>query len=210
MLMWLLPVVFLCTTLHEVLQARASANYQTWFIEYGTTATVADWNVVWRAGAMPRYNTAPRNRTATAPRHAASQEQQHPVFFFDLGALSALSPVQTKTLVVPSRDETWHACVEERILSLANGQALLARCMTSTLILNGKTLTKDYELQELADATIRIRSSGLKGGMPGASDQQALDDESELLALRKKALMDRAQTLHVATKQGEGETRSWR
>ena len=75
--------------------------------------------------------------------------------------------------------------------------------MTSTFILNGETLTKDYDLQALADATIRIRISGLKGGMPGASDQQALDEGSELLALNKKALMDRAQTLHVATKQGE-------
>ena len=76
-LTWLLPFVFMCTSLHEAFRNHASTEYQDRFMKYGTTATLADWNVLRRASFRSR--TQRFLLQSHRPRHsaAASQKKNH-------------------------------------------------------------------------------------------------------------------------------------
>ena len=168
MLFLLLPVVLLCATLPQVLEAQAGAHYQTMFRECGRTATAADWNVLWRARDLSRCVATTRRVNKTFIQPAARQPRQTQrshAFVLDLNALTVPLSFQTRNFVVPISAGTWSACVAERMSTIGCGQALLANpSLEAAFALNGKALPKDYDLEALVDATIRLRLSGLLGG----------------------------------------------
>ena len=175
LLLVLLPFLLLWVTLHGTLEARARDHFEACFADHGVSATVGDWELLWRAGARPRHDTA-RNFSTTRGETATNSSTTHGtgarLFFLDLNVFAPVVPFQTRTLVIPARYQTWLECIERRIenLHVAHDRALLHASLGEQMCtLDGKPLSRDYEVAALTDAMLRLRPPRLRGASLPAS-----------------------------------------
>ncbi len=91
-------------------------RFQTWFVEYGASVALDDWNLLCRARAMATHEAfEPWQRTTAVGQAlpAMSTELTDPrrlqtrVFFLDVNALACVLPFQARTLVLPAEAATW-------------------------------------------------------------------------------------------------------
>ena len=138
-------------------------------MKYGTTATLADKNVLRRASLRLHceghvFQSDGPNYSAAVPASNKFKQSEGPsVFSLETAALVVLLPFQTRSQVVPMQTETWQGCIEDRCRALPSGcdQALL---VASSFTLDGRILPPEYPVKALTDATIRLHLPGLPGG----------------------------------------------
>ena len=138
MLLWLLPFVFLCTSLHQALWDHSRSQYHDRFVNYGTTATLADWYVLWRAGAMPRHAPDENRSELVALRQERPRSR---VFFVDPSVFAALGILNYTV------QENWCAWIErclegvragsnEALQNISHGVEKLINMNASTAIIS--------------------------------------------------------------------------
>ena len=154
--LWLLvSLAFLCTlaALHNYLEALARARFNSWYEDFGVTATPQDWGLLWRAGSMSTKTFDANVSTPTKPLKVLPTCS----FFLDVSGLPARSPLPSRSLIIPVQKGAWQDCIEGRCRGLPPGydQAqLVAFLSASSFVLDGKSLSQDYPLHALTNATI--------------------------------------------------------
>ena len=162
-LLILLPFLYPFAILHNYLGALVRARFNSWYVNFGVTATPQDWDLLWRAGSI---TTNALDKNVSKPT-SVLKVLPPTSFFLDLTSLPARSPLQSRSLVVPLQRGSWQDCIKNRWRGLPPGydQALLVAFLpASSFVLDGKNLPKDYPVHALKDATIRLRLPGLVGG----------------------------------------------
>ena len=123
-----------------------------------------------------------------------------------MGTFAAAMPFQGQCLVVPVTADTWRDCVTQRLDAVdIKGEHASNGLANVLCTLNGRVLAEDHSVNDLVDVTLRVRESGLPGGMPTASGA------SEFAKMPKKELMERAKELGVETRRTtEAGIKTWR
>ncbi len=129
----------------------------------------------------------------------ALEERDHKFFCVEITLFATLLPNAVRTLVVPIVENTWRACIEQRLEQMRAGsdRALLVdRLANARYALDGKVLAAAHDVMALTDATLRrLPMPGLPGGM------RRSDAATHLASLSQSDLIAHAKALGVSERQ---------